>query len=500
MRIRGVFFLQRVDALDASILPISTTARMMKSSRDSMFCASCDQCRSRKTRCDGLQPCGACKLKYMRKHKLNNVDGIDPSLFKCVYSPAKRRGPVPGVVSAPFDKFCAVADRDIDRSVSSTQSIKARPRRPSKERSQQGIGGGRVGIGGDGVDKTIASAMTNAVVNGWRKLGDGTSRRGAAGNNNSFPLPSPLDPRAAAMQEHVLSTLGSIGLNMFRQPSSFIGINGTGKGGVDSGGDWQQQQQQDQDIIATAQNSAQEQLAYVQQLQLLQQIQAQRHRRSMNAAALSISQRSGDSGGTMSSFDYNVLANESVVGDGDGRNQLTSPFLSVPLKVESTSTSSKQRVIGCVHPKVLQYLPLTNPTNPSGMHLRACYTLSAGGLFGLPPIPTDEEYCRRFKSLETYQLPKFDVAALQAVRFSELAMGALTTIKDGDMELLFALANASVLCLQSCVEEQVHPSLMLDVARAYFFHSTFRLYMGDMELYFKYRRICFRYLSQLDVS
>ena len=478
----------------------------MKSSRDSVFCASCDQCRSRKTRCDGLQPCGACKLKYMRKHKLNNVDGIDPSSFNCVYSPAKRRGPVPGVVNTKFDEFCAVADGDIDRSFSSNQSIKARPRRPSKERSQQGIGGGQVGIGGDGMDKTIASAMTNAVVNGRRKLGDGTCRRGGGGNNNSFPLPPPLDPRAAAMQEHVLSTLGSIGMNMFHQPSSFLGINGTGQGGVDSVGGWQQQQQQQQqqDIIATAQNSAQKQLAYVQQLQLQQQIQAQRQRRSMNAAALTASQLSGDSGGTMNSFDYNFFANESVVGDGDGRYQLRSPLSPVPLYVKSTATSSKQspskRVIGCVHPKVLQYLPLTNPTNPSGMHLRACYTLSVGGLFGLPPIPTDEEYCRRFKLLETYQLPKFDVAALQAVRFSELAMGALTTIKDGDMELLVALANASVLCLQSCVEEQVHPSLMLDVARAYFFHSTFRLYMGDMERYFKYRRICFRYLSQLDVS
>jgi len=478
----------------------------MKSNRDSVFCASCDQCRSRKTRCDGLQPCGACKLKYMRKHKLNNVDGIDPSSFNCVYSPAKRRGPVPGVVNTKFDEFCAVSDGDIDRSVSSNQSIKARPRRPSKERSQQGIGGGQVGIGGDGMDKTIASAMTNAVVNGRRKLGDGTCRRGGGGNNNSFPLPPPLDPRAAAMQEHVLSTLGSIGMNMFHQPSSFLGINGTGQGGVDSVGGWQQQQQQQQqqDIIATAQNSAQKQLAYVQQLQLQQQIQAQRQRRSMNAAALTASQLSGDSGGTMNSFDYNFVANESVVGDGDGRYQLRSPLSPVPLNVKSTATSSKQspskRLIGCVHPKVLQYLPLTNPTNPSGMHLRACYTLSVGGLFGLPPIPTDEEYCRRFKLLETYQLPKFDVAALQAVRFSELAMGALTTIKDGDMELLVALANASVLCLQSCVEEQVHPSLMLDVARAYFFHSTFRLYMGDMERYFKYRRICFRYLSQLDVS
>lgn len=367
--------------------------------------------------------------------------------------------------------------------------------------------------------------MTIPIMNWRRQMGYGTSRRGVAGSNNCFPLPPPLDPRAAAMQEHVLSTLGSIGMNMFPPSSSFLDING------DSGGEWQQQQQ-DQDIIATAQNSAQKQLEYVQQLQLQQQIQAQRQRRSMNSAALSASQGSGGSGGSMNSFsynffangcmvedDYSFIANGALVGDGDGSNRRTQlaplnvpsmplnvPSMplnvpSMPLNANATPTASKQRVIGCVHPKVLQYLPLNNPTNPSGMHLRACYTLSVGGLLGLPPIPTDEEYCRRFKSLEPYQLPKFDVAALQAARFAELAMGALTTIKDEeDMELLVAMANASVLCLQSCVEEQVHPSLMLDVARTFFFHSTCRLYLGDMERYFKYRRVCFRYLSQMDVS
>ena len=66
------------------------------------------------------------------------------------------------------------------------------------------------------------------------------------------------------------------------------------------------------------------------------------------------------------------------------------------------------------------------PADTSGIHLRANYTLSFGGLFELPNIPMDEEYCSRFdKSLEPYQLPKFDVAALQAARFAELALGAL---------------------------------------------------------------------------
>eukprot|EP00429_Kryptoperidinium_foliaceum_P009687 CAMPEP_0176003088 /NCGR_PEP_ID=MMETSP0120_2-20121206/988_1 /TAXON_ID=160619 /ORGANISM="Kryptoperidinium foliaceum, Strain CCMP 1326" /LENGTH=736 /DNA_ID=CAMNT_0017335709 /DNA_START=42 /DNA_END=2252 /DNA_ORIENTATION=- len=60
------------------------------------LCASCDRCRARKTKCDGNRPCGNCATKYMKKHKLTSIEGVDPSLFECVYSPAKRRGPVPG--------------------------------------------------------------------------------------------------------------------------------------------------------------------------------------------------------------------------------------------------------------------------------------------------------------------------------------------------------------------------------------------------------------------
>lgn len=63
------------------------------------LCASCDRCRARKTKCDGKRPCGNCAAKYLKKHKLASIEGIDISLFGCVYSPAKRRGPVPGRIS-----------------------------------------------------------------------------------------------------------------------------------------------------------------------------------------------------------------------------------------------------------------------------------------------------------------------------------------------------------------------------------------------------------------
>eukprot|EP00557_Chaetoceros_sp_GSL56_P013696 CAMPEP_0176480848 /NCGR_PEP_ID=MMETSP0200_2-20121128/2497_1 /TAXON_ID=947934 /ORGANISM="Chaetoceros sp., Strain GSL56" /LENGTH=794 /DNA_ID=CAMNT_0017876997 /DNA_START=322 /DNA_END=2706 /DNA_ORIENTATION=+ len=64
------------------------------------LCASCDRCRSRKTKCDGNRPCGNCASRYMKKNRLTSIEGIDVSLFECVYSPAKRRGPVPGKSSA----------------------------------------------------------------------------------------------------------------------------------------------------------------------------------------------------------------------------------------------------------------------------------------------------------------------------------------------------------------------------------------------------------------
>eukprot|EP00581_Thalassiosira_minuscula_P002544 CAMPEP_0183741912 /NCGR_PEP_ID=MMETSP0737-20130205/63432_1 /TAXON_ID=385413 /ORGANISM="Thalassiosira miniscula, Strain CCMP1093" /LENGTH=666 /DNA_ID=CAMNT_0025977403 /DNA_START=15 /DNA_END=2015 /DNA_ORIENTATION=+ len=289
--------------------------------------------------------------------------------------------------------------------------------------------------------------------------------------------------------------------------------------------------------MANAQNAAQQQLAYIQQLQLQQQMQAQKQRRLTNAAALDDikaaalgssppGQKNGIVNGSNNAVKYGSnnsvsskksLNGKSRVGRSKSKTQLPSSS-SVPVqqqlsrngvgnKNNNHETSDTGPVLGCDNPDVRRYAPLIHPNNSHGMHLRACYTLSFGGLFGLPPIPTNEEYCARFdKSLEPHQLPKFDVAALQAARFAELAMGALvdsncniqTSMGSAGRSLLLALANASVLCLADCVEEQVHPSLMFDMARTYFFHAILRAQFDDMGRYFRYRRVCLRHLSQLD--
>ena len=38
----------------------------MNNNNNIQLCASCDRCRSRKTKCDGKRPCSNCKTRYLR--------------------------------------------------------------------------------------------------------------------------------------------------------------------------------------------------------------------------------------------------------------------------------------------------------------------------------------------------------------------------------------------------------------------------------------------------
>lgn len=411
----------------------------------------------------------------MIAHSVTNVDDVAVDLFGCVYSPAKRRGPVPGramlsvgscrpedmMYSSSIgascstradveDRVCSLDDSNVSRSVSNTSAEERLPVNKKRRGSGKSIDGSMSladTIASDGMDIYQSFAET-----AFSRESSKTSFNGGGGSNHIPQIMlSSLDPCVEAVQQRVLSHGRYVGMNMYPSmtSSSLTDINGmlaydctpSGVRAAGYGG-----RQQLQDVMTTAQNSAQQQLAYVQQLQARLRLQAQKKRHVSN----------------------------------------------IPLPTPGSGNN---------HPDIQKYLPLLHPANQPGMHLRACYTLAFGGLLGLPPIPTDEEYCRRFgPSLDPIQLPQFDVAALRAARFAELAMGALTKIKHGELTLLVALTNASVLCLQNCANEKVHPSLILDLARAYFFHAIIRSYLDDMKRYFEYRKICLRQLTQLDVS
>jgi hypothetical protein len=169
--------------------------------------------------------------------------------------------------------------------------------------------------------------------------------------------------------------------------------------------------------------------------------------------------------------------------------------------VQSSTTTSGRN--SDLPNSVAMHLPLLRHDNADGAILRSYYELSANEVLNLPPVPTDEEYCARLNAEQKqlgyhpYNLPTYDQSALQAARFSELALGALA---NGQTPLALELSNASVMCLRNCVEEPSHKSCMYDVARAYLLHGILRSFRGDMVRYFKYRRVCMTHILQLTVS
>ena len=152
---------------------------------------------------------------------------------------------------------------------------------------------------------------------------------------------------------------------------------------------------------------------------------------------------------------------------------------------------------------IASFLPLLQLNNPEGTVLRSYYQLSTNDVLSLPPIPTDDEYCTQLAAQpnSNYDLsqpiPTYDQSALNAARFSELSLGALA---NNQTSLALELSNASVMCLRNCVEEPSNASCMYDVARAYLLHGIFRSKRGDMVRYFKYRRVCMAHISAMKVS
>lgn len=153
--------------------------------------------------------------------------------------------------------------------------------------------------------------------------------------------------------------------------------------------------------------------------------------------------------------------------------------------------------IGIVKAAV-KHAPLLEKSSAYGNRLRSYYLLALDTLFNLPPIPSDEEYCLKLNSEMTPSLlPPFDLAALKAARFAELALGALVS---NQIPLALELSSATVASLKDCVDEPVHPNCLYEVAKTYFLHGMFRSYRGDMPRYFKYRRVSLSKLSQLNSS
>lgn len=161
--------------------------------------------------------------------------------------------------------------------------------------------------------------------------------------------------------------------------------------------------------------------------------------------------------------------------------------------------SSQNNVSGGVPRTIISHTHLLDRSDPEGSRLRAYYKLSIDELFCLPPTPSDDEYCTRLNipGLTPSMIPGTHLAALSAARFVEAALGALV---HNEVSLAMELCNAVVHCLRESVQEPVQTPVIFEVAKAYFLLGIFRAFRGDMQRYFKYRRVCLTYLSKLEVS
>ncbi len=402
------------------------------------LCASCDRCRARKTKCDGKRPCGNCANKYMKKHRLTSIEGIDLSLFECVYSPAKRRGPVPGKASQ--SRKADEMDARGGPGVGSSSSVKGKS--SNLMRMDMGMGSfGNVGAGGSVFNQQqaqLAALMGN---------GNGGGLDGSMGGlNQNLPV-GMSDPLAIQqqlmLQQQQLRMQQGMGMDS-------SGIMGSG----------------------SFDNMGQQNLLLQQQLLMQQMQQIQQQQKSMAAGVASLS---GSGAGTAAGTEDASISQQNT--------QLSRTEEGPPANVGVDTSVTKN-------------LGLLEKSSVDGNRLRSHYTLSIDTLFKLPPVSSDEEYCAKLNANMTpSMLPPFDVAALRAARFAEIALGALVS---NQIALALELSSATVVCLKQCVEDPVHPSCMFDVAKAYFLHGMFRSYRGDMKRYFKYRRVCLSKLSHLN--
>jgi hypothetical protein len=320
-----------------------------------------------------------------------------------VYSPAKRRGPVPG---------------------RSGQSRKA--------------------------NEAFGTPLAGGALNGSMETGGG----GGPSDWSQAAVSMAGMPPSQSLQELQLRQM------MIQNMGAVAGMGGLGAA-----------------TVASAEPSFfdSQQAAIQQQLNLIQQLQAQQN----------VNERNLLGGGGM---------HNAMVGGAESREPATQK-----IKLEQSKPTEGANTDANGVPKTIaSHTHLLELSDPDGSRLRAYYRLSVDELFGFPPTPTDEEYCMRLNvpGMTPRMIPGTHLAALSAARFAEVALGAIV---HNEVSLGMELCNAVVHCLKESVQEPVQPPYMFEVARSYFLLGVFRAFRGDMLRYFKYRRVCLTYAAKLEV-
>lgn len=246
-------------------------------SKDQLLCASCDSCRAKKTKCDSKRPCEACVLSYIRRNKIASSKDVDVKKIKCVYSPAKKRGPPP--------------KRTLEKEARGQEKKQRRVEEQSIAGRGQEMESSAANLNNNNLDAASVLNVLGMMLNTPA---------------STLPPPAPPPPMSANFQQSILASLGSaLGIQ---------GVNMTqGVGGVaaSNGG---------YNVVNHASSATSQQLAYLQQLQQQSQVQ-QLQRQLQQQLQQSLTQHNGqttrraESSITSSLEDTKTQAPQDEVGD-----------------------------------------------------------------------------------------------------------------------------------------------------------------------------------------
>ncbi|GKY97114.1 hypothetical protein MPSEU_000669800 [Mayamaea pseudoterrestris] len=424
------------------------------------LCSSCDRCRARKTKCDSQRPCGNCATKYMKKHKLTSLDGVPMEAIECIYSPAKRRGPVPGKTTSSTGQ----------------QQSTGQHRKPSELDGSNNNINNMIQFNSEQLHHDAAGASDYLA----------SQLQGSSGGDNSNALMSwQLQLQQQQMQQAAAT------------------------------GYLQQQQQQSYNVGGAATASLMEQHSSNSSMNLNQQQQG--------GANLSQQQQQPYGGMTNRSVLDNLMEaasrrmqqhqqHPSNVGSSSNHHS-SSQQHHAPQSSGGGSAQIPRTISNHTH--------LLEPNDPDGSRLYAYYRLSIDEIFRLPPtvraqdlaISSEHNGNSSNNDLMSNMSNNPGLAALSAAQFAELALGALV---HNEVAWAMELCNAVVHCLRdSCSSSNnnvssgggdhgaagaMHnsPLVQFEVTRAYFLLGVFRACRGDMVRYFKYRTVCMVYLSKME--
>lgn len=454
------------------------------------LCASCDKCRARKTKCDGQRPCGNCVAWYKKIYKgEESIEGVDVASINCVYSLAKRRGPVPSRSSTHRQLENSSTPDNVTLPGGMMEGLCMMMGQP------QGVFpssltdcSGAIPTGGTYDYDKLAGGMMNTNTLDSSIASAGGVRCDANSINSSNTLNFSFEELSLLMA--IQQQQGITQLNQNYQHNQQPQLPDGMMGGISVGGMTKQTGNSVATGSYTSRTTADFQNIPAGITAAHVKMELQEKQQPNHLTSLYQNTKDNDHYDRSAKRIYQNQPTSSSINGTDGRIEATSSM---------TSNTANDIPIA-----VARHIPILHPNSTDGAVLRSYYELSTNDVLNLPPIPTDEEYLVRLSSLpnsncchQTNTFPTFDQSALRAARFAELALGALA---NEQVSLAQELSYASAFFLRRCVNKPAHPSCLYDVSRAYLLLGIFRSFRGDLLRYFKYRKACMYQVMKLDAS